>query len=90
MKLEKCFRIFIVQKKNQILLFVSILIIIFTINFFNIFDYLENVKLGGGAFLKLNQILFNDLYLFLFISSIGLFKIINYIYISKENLIFIF
>ena len=74
-------------KKNQILLFVSILIIIFTINFFNIFDYLENVKLGGGAFLKLNQILFNDLYLFLFISSIGLFKIINYIYISKENLI---
>tara|TARA_B100000963_G_scaffold194205_1_gene169010 strand:- start:5666 stop:6940 length:1275 start_codon:yes stop_codon:yes gene_type:complete len=74
-------------KKNQILLFVFILIIIFTMNFFNIFDYLENVKLGGGAFLKLNQILFNDLYLFLFISSIGLFKILNYTYISKENLI---
>ena len=74
-------------KKNQILLFVSILIIIFTINFFNIFDYLENVKLGGGAFLKLNQIFFDDLYLFLFISSIGIFKILNYIYISKENLI---
>ena len=77
MKSEKYFRIFIDQ----------ILIVIFTINFFNIFDYLKNEKLGGGAFLKLNQIFFDNLYLFLFISSIGLFKILNYICFSKENLI---
>ena len=86
-KIGKTFQNIRSPKKNQILLFVSILIIIFTINFFDIFDYLENEKLGGGAFLKLNQIFFDDLYLFLFISSIGLFKILNYIYISKENLI---
>ena len=49
MKLGKCFRIFIVQKKTNFII-CFILIIIFTINFFNIFDYLENVKLGGGAF----------------------------------------
>ena len=53
--------------------------------FLNIFNYLKEIKIGGGALLNLNQVLFNDLYFFLFISSIGLLKIFNYIYISKEN-----
>ena len=72
-------------KKSQVFLFFIILAIIFLMYFLNIFNYLKEIKIGGGALLKLNQILFNELYFFLFISSIGLLKIFNYIYISKEN-----
>ena len=72
-------------KKSEVFLFFIILAIIFLMYFLNIFNYLKEIKIGGGALLKLNQVLFNDLYFFLFISSIGLLKIFNYIYISKEN-----
>lgn len=74
-------------KINQIFLFFMILLIIITLNFFNIFDYLKETTLGGGAFLKLNNFFFKELYFFLFISSIGLLKIILYSYSSKENLL---
>ena len=73
-------------KKKQIFLFLIILTLIFILYSLNIFDYLAEIKIGGGVLLKLNQIIFKEFYFFLFISSIGLFQILNYIYISKENL----
>jgi len=73
-------------KKKQTFLFLIILILIFILYSLHIFDYLKEIKIGGGALLKLNQIIFKEFYFFLFISSVGLFQILNYIYISKENL----
>ena len=47
--------------------------------------------MGGGAILKINQILFkNQNLFFILISSIGFALIIDYIRISKKNLILFF
>ena len=77
-------------KLKKILLFSTILTILLIFNFFEYFEYLKTINLGGGTFLKLNQILSNKLFLFLIISSVGLTIVINYITISKNNLILFF
>ena len=60
------------------------------LNYFEIFNYLNEITLGGGAFLKLNKILFNNnLTLFLLVSSFGFISILHYAKISKKNLILI-
>jgi hypothetical protein len=78
-------------KKEKILIFLSILLLLSLLSFLNIFEYLNNIKLGGGAILKINQILFkNQNLFFIFISSIGFALIIDYMKISKKNLILFF
>ena len=60
--------------------------ILIVLSFFNFFDYLNYEKLGGGAFLKLNQILFeNFLVPFLFISAVGIMFILKFTAISSKN-----
>ena len=55
---------------------------------FNFFDYLNETKLGGGSFLKLNQFLFKEnLIFFIFISSLGIMVISEYAKFSNKNLI---
>ena len=72
--------------KNTMIIFAILLIL----DYFKIFDYLNEMILGGGAFLKFNKILFKDnLILFLLISSLGLATILHYAQISKKNLILI-
>ena len=58
--------------------------------YLNIFDYLKDTTLGGGAFLKINQLFFNENYFF-FITIIffGAISIKYFSEISKKNLILI-
>ena len=77
--------------KEKILIFLSILLLLSFLSLLDIFQYLNNTKLGGGAILKINQILFkNQNLFFILISSIGFALIIDYIRISKKNLILFF
>ena len=73
-------------KKRDFFIFLYIFLILIVLNFFNFFDYLNYEKLGGGAFLKLNQILFeNFLMPFFFISAIGIMFILKFASISNKN-----
>ena len=77
-------------KKKDYLIFLLIFAVLIFLSFINIFDYLNNEKLGGGAFLRLNQLIFKDsLIPFLFLCSLGLLLIYKYATISKKNLILI-
>ena len=73
-------------KKKDFFIFLLIFIILIILSFFNFFDYLNYEKLGGGAFLKLNQILFeNFLIPFFFISAVGIMFILKFATISNKN-----
>ena len=73
-------------KKKDFFIFVIIFLILIILGFLNFFDYLNYEKLGGGAFLKLNQILFeNFLAPFLFISAVGIMFILKFAAISNKN-----
>ena len=80
----------ILSKKN-ILNFSLVLSILLFLNYFNTFNYLNLLSLGGGAFLKINKIIFNDNLIFLLIfSSLGIVLIYNYFLISKKNKLLFF
>ena len=52
------------------------------------FDYLKEITLGGGVFIKLNKLLFGDnLIFFLFISSLGLTFIISLVRLYPKNIV---
>ena len=72
---------------NQNLIF--FIIVVFTVSLiyiFGYFDYLTLIDLGGGIFLKLNNLFFKDsLIFFLVLSSLGLVLISKYFLISKKN-----
>ena len=71
------------SKKYLLLLF-----FILALYYFNIFDYLKDNTLGGGAFLKINQFFFdNNYFFFIIIAFLGIVSVINLIKISKRNLI---
>ena len=60
-------------------------------NYLGNFDYLKSTQIGGGVFLKINNILFRDnLIFFLFIASLGALLIIKYLLESKKNKIIFF
>ena len=76
---------------KSMIIFLSILCILLILNFFNIFEYLNEIRLGGGAILKLNKIIFNDrLFFFLLFVSIGLLVLFDYFTLSKKNKIILF
>jgi len=78
-------------EKNNLLFFLSIIIILLIFNFFELFDYLKLIELGGGAPLKINFILFGDnLIFYIIFSALGIFFIYNYSKISKTNLVLFF
>ena len=64
--------------KIFILSFISFLIIVIMVQFFN-----YNIKLGGGFFMKLSLLFFSNLYLFYFTSFIGIIMI--YLFCNKKT-----
>ena len=80
----------IFSKKN-IINYSLILSILLFLNYLDIFNYLNLLSLGGGAFLKINKIIFDDnLIFFLIFSSLGIVLIFNYFLISKKNKLLFF
>ena len=67
------------------------LLFILILYYLNVFDYLKNITLGGGAFLKISQLIFNgDELFFLITAFFGIISIIHFLEISKKNFILIF
>jgi hypothetical protein len=77
-------------KKQNIIIFFFSFIILLVLNHFNKLNYLIANDIGGGVFLKINNLLSNNLFLFILISSIGVSFIYDYIKVSKQNLILFF
>ena len=76
------------SKKIYLYIYLFILISIFSLYYFDFFEYLKNMKLGGGSILKINQFIFKEnLIIFLLISFIGIITIIDLALLSKKNLI---
>ena len=72
--------------KNRILIFGTFLASILILNYFDIFQYVNEITLGGGVFHKINKIVFGkNIYFFLFISAVGFLIISDYFIISKKN-----
>tara|TARA_B100000029_G_C17525582_1_gene941546 strand:+ start:15 stop:1349 length:1335 start_codon:yes stop_codon:yes gene_type:complete len=78
--------------KKYYLSFSIYFVIIFILIFLNFFDFLKDLKIGGGAFLKIDYLIFNkNLMFFAFMSSLGfsiLYRIIKQD--NKFNLILFF
>jgi len=74
--------------KNKLFKFLILFLFLITLNSLNLFDYLEETKLGGGAFLKLNQFFFKDNFIFfILISSLGIMVIVEYLKFSNKNFV---
>lgn len=77
--------------KKSLIYFFGVFSALIIMNYLNIFEYLNSIKLGGGIFLKINNFLFNgNLIFFLTISSLGILTIYNYLVLSKNNRILLF
>ena len=77
--------------KKNFFIFFCILATLLFLDFLNVFDYLINLNVGGGVFLKLNNIILdNNLFFFFLSSSVGLLIILKYFNFSKKNKILIF
>ena len=73
--------------KDKKTVFVSIFLLIFVLVLSQHFNY--NFRLGGGFFLKLSVILFNNFYLFFLTSAIGLFLLALISFENKNNFVLI-
>ena len=83
------------QKLNSIFKKISykdlipyLIISLIAILMFVFFDY--NYKIGGGFFLKLSRLIFDNNFLFFLTSVIGLFMVYDLIREDKENIFLIF
>ena len=77
--------------KERFLIFGFFLIIILIFNYFDIFQYIKEISLGGGVFHKINKIVFGkNIYFFLFLSAVGFLIISDYFIISKKNKVLFF
>ena len=77
--------------KKIVFYFLIIFFILIIQNYLGNFDYLKSTQIGGGVFLKINNILFRDnLIFFLFIASLGALLIIKYLLESKKKKIIFF
>jgi hypothetical protein len=74
------------EKAHLNYIFVSILVFIISIFFFNY----QNDFTGGGIFFKISNFLFKNNILFFFISGISIFIIYKIFYSSKINFLIIF
>lgn len=73
---------------KSILTFFIILMILLILNYLNFFNYLNKITLGGGVFLKLSKLFFENNYILLLIfASLGFRSIYEFILISKKNLL---
>tara|TARA_A100001015_G_scaffold297870_1_gene379886 strand:+ start:6138 stop:7400 length:1263 start_codon:yes stop_codon:yes gene_type:complete len=76
------------SNKKDIIYFIIFFSILLILNHLGYLDYLKSIELGGGIFLKLNNILFKDnLFFFLAVSSLGIVKILKYYSLGKKNTI---
>lgn len=67
----------------RLFIIVSVIIIFYYLGFL---DHLNSQKLGGGVFLKINNILFkSNLLFFIITSSLGFLLIFKYFMVSKKN-----
>ena len=65
--------------KRNFLYYILILIFLLIFYYFNVFDYLNDSNLGGGAFLKISKLFFKeDLLLFIIIVFFGIISIIYF------------
>lgn len=77
--------------RNKKIYYLIALIFLLTLNHLNVFDYLKNNTLGGGAFLKMSQLfLYDNNLLFIIIAFFGIISIIYFLEISKKNFVLIF
>ena len=77
--------------KRNFLYYILILIFLLIFYYFNVFDYLNDSNLGGGAFLKISKLFFKeDLLLFIIIVFFGIISIIYFLENSKKNFVLIF
>ena len=77
--------------RNKKIYYLIALIFLLTLNHLNVFDYLKDNTLGGGAFLKISQLFFYDNnLLFIIIAFFGIISIIYFLEISKKNFVLIF
>ena len=74
-----------INTKNLIILILSVFLVLF-LNIF--FDY--NPKIGGGYFMKLSYLLFDNSILFILTSVIGFFSIFSLYIENKKNFILLF
>jgi len=90
------FHITLLSKKIKIsnrkkIIYIVGLLFILILYYLNVFDYLNNITLGGGVFLKISQLIFNgDEFFFLITAFFGIISIIYFLEISKKNFILIF
>ena len=75
----------LIEKKQQLLFILIAVIIVLLLSFF--FNY--NYKLGGGYFIKLSYLVFNNEILFLISSVIGLVLLFNLAKENNENILLI-
>lgn len=76
------------SNKKNIIYFIIIFSILLIFYYLGYLDYLKSIEIGGGIFLKLNNILFKDnLIFFLAVSSLGILKIFKYYGLGKKNTI---
>ncbi len=77
--------------KKRILIFGFFLIIVSILSYFDIFQYIKEISLGGGVFHRINKIVFSEnIYFFLFLSAVGFLIISDYFIISKKNKVLLF
>ena len=77
--------------RNKKIYYLIALIFLLTLNHLNVFNYLKDNTLGGGAFLKISQLFFYDNnLLFIIIAFFGIISIIYFLEISKKNFVLIF
>jgi hypothetical protein len=74
--------------KEKSIIFILCFLVFMIIYLVGYFDYLKEITLGGGVFIKLNKLLFGDnLIFFLFISSLGLTFIISLVRLYPKNIV---
>ena len=82
-------------KKNKnlidfktLMIFMIFFLFLFFLYYFNFLEFLTMTKLGGGFFLKLNNLIFEKNYIiFILFSSFGFVYIFEYMQMNKRNII---
>ena len=70
------------------MIFMIFFLFLFFLYYFNFLEFLTMTKLGGGFFLKLNNLIFEKNYIiFILFSSFGFVYIFEYMQMNKRNII---
>ena len=78
-----------ISRKNFIIFLIFLILLVF-LNFFGFLDYIKIMDLGGGVILKTSKLFFGNIIFFITLSALGLSLILNFLSISKNNIILFF